>query len=137
MNWFTKNIVYSKSLQARKDLIEAWGGCEHCEEDPSKVYAVFYENDPWGREGHCLCESCYDKAIEEEGEEILTCHDCGAEHPKKEMRIWRWYDFYAAQGDEPIIVCPKCRVAEKHIQRVRKDEADMNDELDRYYGYED
>lgn len=137
MNWFTKNIVLSKSLQVRKDLIEEWGGCEHCEEDPSKVYAVSYENDPWGREGYCLCEDCYDKVLEEEDEEILTCHDCGAKHPRKEMRIWKWYDFHAPSGDEPIIVCPKCEIAEKHIKRVRKDRADMEEELDRYEAYEE
>lgn len=129
MNWFTKAIVVTKSLESKKELIDEWGGCIHVEEDPSKLYAISYENDSFGLEGYCLCKDCLDMQTSIEDEEILTCHDCGAEHPRKEMKEWRWYDFYAAQGDEALIICPKCRVADKHVARVKKDRKDMMDEL--------
>lgn len=45
---------------------------------------------------------------------------------------WRWYDFYAAQGDEPLTVCKECLVKPKHVSRVKKDRADAAAEREYY-----
>ena len=37
------------------------------------------------------------------------------------MRQWRWYDFYAPQGDEPLEICKCCWEAPKHQERMLRD----------------
>jgi hypothetical protein len=34
---------------------------------------------------------------------------------------WRWYDFYAAQGDEPYYICSLCWELPKHQTRMSND----------------
>jgi hypothetical protein len=128
MNWFTKSYVSGNSLKRKEELVTEWGGCEHVEADPSVMAVVAYENDSFGREGYCMCEACDTAADAEEGEREVTCTDCKGTFKQKETREWRWYDFYAAQGDEPYVLCEACRKAEKHLARVRKDQADYEKE---------
>jgi len=42
---------------------------------------------------------------------------------------WKWYDFYAAQGDEPLRICYACQKLAKHKTRVRRDREDYNAEF--------
>lgn len=136
MNWFTKNFVSNKSLEFKKASLDEWGGCEHVEEDPSKVHVITYENDTWGREGYCVCEDCYNKVVEEEQQVKYCCHDCKNMFTLESGGVlWKWYDFYPQQGDQPLPICSDCRQKPKHIERVRKDIQDYDEEMDRYNSY--
>jgi hypothetical protein len=42
---------------------------------------------------------------------------------QKDLTTWKWYDFYAAQGDEPLLLCKECRNGERHKKRVAEDRA--------------
>lgn len=132
MNWFTKTYCGTFPLERKVELLEEHGGCDHVENDPSLMFCVSYENDAWGREGYCMCQSCTENAEEAEGQEMVTCHDCGQEFQKKDTIEWRWYDFYAPQGDEPLTICEGCRHKETHLERRRRDRADLEEELDQY-----
>lgn len=129
MNWFTKTYVKTKSLQAKKELVTEHGGCEHVESDPSLLAVVSYENDSFGREGYCMCEACNDASVSEEDEEEVQCHDCKQTFKRKETIEWKWYDFHAPAGEEPLTICDACRKGEKHIARVRKDREDLEREM--------
>jgi len=129
MNWFTKSYVSARTLEAKKAFVAEHGGCEHVEADPSLLFCISYENDSFGREGYCMCDACDDLALEQEDNEDVVCTDCKGTFKKKDTREWRWYDFYAAQGDEPYVLCETCRRAEKHRERVRRDERDRIDEM--------
>ena len=99
------------------------GECEHVEHDCTTAYAVFCEDDSFGPVGrYVVCKDCYLKEKQEEDERIDYCQDCGKALPQKELRVWRWYDFYAAQGDEPLVICDECWKAPKHQWRLQKDE---------------
>lgn len=132
MNWFTKSRVGASSDAQKKSLVEEWGGCEHVSADHTKLFIVSYENDSFGREGYCLCEECYNKGIQVEDEEKHTCSDCRSTVAKKDGVVWKWYDFYAAQGDRPLFICNNCRTQEKHINRVEKDRRDYQEEMDHH-----
>jgi len=57
------------------------------------------------------------------------------ESDPKEVRLismWRWFDFYAPQGDEELPVCSTCWNEPKHKQRLAEDERARKDE-DAYY----
>lgn len=133
MNWFTKSHVSTISLEKKQSLVEEWGGCEHVISDPSSLYTVSYENDSFGREGWCSCEACEHANEDKEGEEEVMCSDCKGTFKKKDTTEWRWYDFYAAQGDEALVLCETCRRAEKHVERKRRDAEDCEEELNRPY----
>jgi hypothetical protein len=60
---------------------------------------------------------------------IVRCGDCGKDKFKYLTTEWRWFDFYAPQGDEPLVICDCCRKLPKHCERVRKDTADYNHEM--------
>lgn len=135
MNWFTKSYVSNNSLERKKQLFEEHGGCEHVEADPSVMAVVAYENDSFGREGYCLCEACDDLSVEHEDNEEHVCHDCKSCKPLKEGVMWKWYDFYAAQGDEPLFICNECRKKDTHINRVRRDRQDYEEEMDYHDRY--
>lgn len=130
MNWFTESYVLGNSLKHKTELVEEWGGCEHVEKDPSLLVVVKYENDPWGREGYCLCEQCSEESDKAEDEIEEICYDCGGVFKRKDTISWKWYDFYAPQGDEPLIICNDCRKKDKHIQRIVKDRIDRDNEFD-------
>ena len=132
MNWFTKEYVQSRTTAAKQALVNTHGGCEHVEADASLVSVVSYENDIWGKEGYCMCEACHEKVEEEEGNELVTCHDCHQHVPRKETIDWKWYDFYAPQGDMPLVICDTCRTKDTHQQRVARDRADYDREFGDY-----
>lgn len=132
MNWFTKSGVSHLDTDKKQALVTEHGGCEHVEADASKLHLVSYENDPWGREGHCLCQQCAEKIAEAEDNEPRHCSDCNETKLAKEGAEWRWYDFYAAQGDKPLWICSSCRTAEKHQNRVARDREDYEAEMGQY-----
>ena len=59
----------------------------------------------------------------------LDCDDCKQARARKDTIEWRWYDFYAPQGDEPLVICTECQSKPKHVKRVAKDEADYRYEM--------
>lgn len=130
MNWFTKSYVSSKTLENKKRIIDRSDDCcEHVAADPALLFAVHRENDSFGSESTCLCEACSGKVTEEEEAEEHVCADCGATFTLESGGVlWKWYDFYAAQGDEPRPICGACRTSERHLARVRKDRADYEEE---------
>lgn len=100
--------------------------CSHLEVG-QKAYRVIYEYDSFGTLGAwACCEACSEAADKAEDEENVICFDCGGEFQRQETHEWKPYDFYAAQGDEPLIICKTCRIAPKHLARVRNDEDNYN-----------
>lgn len=91
------------------------------------------ENDSFGIvSGYYCCQACKDEADREEGEELVYCADCGEEKKTKDTIRWKWYDFYAPQGDEPLIICNECADKEKHQARVTKDLESYEREMEYY-----
>lgn len=129
MNWFTQTVVASESLEKKIDLIDTWGGCEHVENAPNLLHIVLYENDSFGREGYCSCKDCHDAAKQEESNKTVWCHDGKHSVLKSDSIEWRWYDFYAAQGDEPLVLCRECAKGEVHRARVRQDQREYQEEF--------
>lgn len=64
--------------------------------------------------------------------ETEVCYDCKKPTFKKDGFEWKWYDFYAAQGDEPLFICNQCRKGEVHRHRVENDRRNAEEEEDRY-----
>lgn len=64
--------------------------------------------------------------------ETEVCHDCKKPFFKKDGIEWKWYDFYAAEGDEPLFICNQCRKGEVHRHRVESDRIDYEEEMGRY-----
>lgn len=107
--------------------------CEHVMNGTRLAYAVLCEDDSFGPlVRDVVCEACYDASREEEGSVIVVCHDCKERKPMRECFEWRWYDFYAPQGDEPYIICEECETKPAHLERVRRDNDQYNAEM-RYY----
>ncbi len=142
MNWLTAALVGNLSDDAKAEKVSKLDGiCKHVEQDSTKLYKISREHDSMGSESYGMCKECCDKAQEYEDNQEDTCHDCHGTFKMKELKEWRWYDFYAPQGDEPLLICDTCRQSEKHIERVRKDKADYDEEFgidddddDNYYG---
>lgn len=130
MNWFTQSHVETASLEKKKKLLEEWGGCDHVNEDPSKIVVVSYENDSFGREGYCICAECLEKSEQKELEEEHCCHDCKQSFPLKDGVLWKEWNFDPRDGSEPIFICNSCRTKEAHITRVRNDKADYEAEVE-------
>ena len=114
MNWFTRG--------AATKVGEFDDVCEHVEQDESLAAFYSQENDSFGIvDRYVMCKECSDaqeKALEEE---LVGCRDCGIQKPAKEITAWRWYDFYAPQGDEAVNVCDACWKQPKHIERMEDD----------------
>lgn len=107
--------------------------CEHVKVG-ERAYRAVYESDCCGTVGvYACCKECSENLDKQEDEELVTCDDCGQEFQRKDTSEWKPYDFYAPQGDEPMIICKACRIADKHLARCRKDRADYNAE----FGYDD
>ena len=79
------------------------------------------------------CPSCIQKDNEAYENELVGCCDCKTLKPRKEIRSWRWYDFYAGQGDTPWNICTDCWGKPKHQYRMAKDAEDRAQEM-RYLG---
>lgn len=118
MNWFTTTHAAGFPNEKKKQQVDEWGGCEHVENDPSLLHIISYENDSFGREGYCMCKECWEAAQKAQAEEMVTCQDCHQIVPSKDTISWRWYDFYAPSGDEPLIICSDCLIREKHKKRI-------------------
>lgn len=145
MNWFTETVVSNKTKEekdkiARKLLDNC---CDHVNEGSQPLYGYKAEHDSFGFESYGMCEACWTEAKEQEMKEEITCRDCKKRHPKSEVLLWKWYDFYAAQGDEPIPVCHGCLKKPVHQARMKQDLEDYewefrrdnknNEDDDRYW----
>lgn len=130
MNWFTNRVISGNSAKHKQELLDQDGGCEHVVADINLAFEYRAENDSCGVVSSWVCcKECSDAADQAEGEEERVCSDCGKTHKAKDGISWKWYDFYAPQGDEPLEICNECRKAEKHIERVRRDREDYEQEM--------
>lgn len=129
MNWFTKEYAASQSEAKKTKMLAENDCCEHVSANPALLYVTSFENDPWGREGHCSCEECFNKATEEDGCEEVVCHDCKETKVKSQTREWTWYDFYKPQGDVPLCICDTCLTGTTHTSRVSQDKYDYEQEM--------
>lgn len=122
---FISTTTFSDEVMSGTDF------CDHVTaEDLSKGVGYFYERDSFGLVfSEICCQECKDKAKAKEAEVIVQCGDCKQSFPRKLTTEWRWYDFYAAQGDIPSIVCNTCWTAETHQQRMARDARDYNEEM--------
>jgi len=116
---YTTNVVAVRCWLGddRSDL------CEHVTADSSCAHGLYSEDDSFGPLiRSVMCKQCYEAAIQERDSELTRCHDCGKDLPLRDVFPWRWYDFYAAQGDEPLHICNSCWDKPKHVARMRKDD---------------
>ncbi len=105
--------------------------CEHVEKDRTVAYRVYREDDTFGPVGrHVVCKECFEK--EEDQPFHSPCEDCGQLKPSSEMKSWKWYDYYAPQGDEPLYICVECIKLPKHLERKRRDDEERQKEDDYY-----
>lgn len=124
MNWFTHSHHSTGQV-----LIEYNDSCVHMDENLEQPCVLSKENDSFGFEGYLMCIPCWEKAQAEVAEELCGCRDCKKQVPRGEGIEWRWYDFYAPQGDEAMFICGDCTKLDKHLQRVAKDRRDRDIEL--------
>ncbi|BAQ02689.1 hypothetical protein AVU38_gp161 [Ralstonia phage RSL2] len=129
MNWFTRGIIVG-DVEHKQKLIAEDSACEHVEADVNLATVIRREMDSFGPvSSFVCCKACDEKADEEEGNEECHCADCKLTVKKKDGFEWRWYDFYAAQGDEPLFICNACKELDKHKARVARDDADRRAEF--------
>jgi hypothetical protein len=129
MNWFTKENVAHLALEKKHILIGENDCCDHVNNDHSLLHRVSYENDSFGKEGYGVCKDCAEKHDLEEGGKKVICKDCKTEVAVKDTITWKWYDFYAAQGDIPLIICRECTNKGTHLRRVQRDREDQDEEF--------
>lgn len=143
MNWESKSRSQDELIRALDD--ERSDLCEHVQQvfpaqdghetrvGPimrDKAYGILKEDDSFGPVvRYVVCKACWEKAKQEQEEQKVHCNDCGQEKMAKDTISWKWYDFYAPQGDEPLTICTDCMVLPKHKQRVEKDNKDRRDEF--------
>lgn len=123
---FTATTIFSSEVINGADF------CKHVNKKSAatKGAGFFYERDSFGYVFvEIVCGTCREKGLREIAESMVVCADCGKEHPQKETRQWRWYDFYAPQGDEPRIVCNTCWALPQHVDRMARDKADYDNEF--------
>lgn len=130
MNWFVKRAV---KVGSKEDLDakfpNGWSACDHVMADPSLAVRAVAECDSFGSDDpYIMCQACADASEEV----MVVCHDCHREVPQKNTVEWRWYDFYAPQGDEPLTICNECLEKDRHKRRVQQDEDDRKEE-ESYY----
>jgi hypothetical protein len=130
MNWFTQSIIVGSSGAAKKELAEQDSACEHVEKDIDLAYGNHRENDSFGTVGsYVCCKACHEKIMTEKGEEKCSCSDCKQVVKRSEGFRWRWYDFYAPQGDVALFICDACKDKPTHVARVQRDDADRDSEF--------
>ena len=101
--------------------------CDHVQAG-TEGYAVFCEDDTFGPVmRNVVCKPCYDEAQEELHYE--PCYDCKERKKHKEILQWKWYDYYAPQGDEPLYICTACWMLPKHEARMAADREEEDDEM--------
>lgn len=126
MNWLGETSDLKRWL--KDDCSER---CEHVDSDPGTAYSVFTEDDSFGPVlRYIVCRPCYEKAKQEKNDEKHVCHDCGKSVRWAEGNTWKWYDFYAEQGDQPMFLCFACYDAPKHQDRMARDREEERKELD-------
>ncbi len=127
MNWITTESVQQGLQDPHTDK------CEHVRKNQQLAYVTRSERDSFGTvDSVVLCQACADAEREAMGAEKVQCHDCNKLYPRRETISWRWYDFYAPQGDEPLIICRLCQHDRRHIRRVERDDAARNREMSMY-----
>lgn len=131
-NWFTEESLANATEEVRiKKAHNIEDECEHVQNHPEMLYVISRENDSFGIVGeYGMCQSCYRQMKENINNEKVICHDCHQTVNKGDTISWKWYDFYAPQGDEPMIICNHCRTLPKHKQRVIKDREEYEEEIE-------
>lgn len=133
MNWFTQSHIAHLSAKRKLALSMEDSCCEHVEADPSCAVTVRREMDSFGPvSSYVVCTACDDKACEEEDNREYTCYDCGKEFPLKGGTLYKWWGFYAPQGDEELPVCNHCRIQPKHLARLKRDREEEEADRDQY-----
>jgi hypothetical protein len=103
--------------------------CEHVAAKTAPPYIVRCEDDSFGPVcRNVICRVCYEADQEQEDNEEVVCQDCHKRVAKKDSREWRWYDFYAAQGDEPLVICNTCWHEPAHKARRAEDQKASQEE---------
>jgi hypothetical protein len=104
----------------------------------AQAYASLNEDDSFGPlTRYVVCLDCYTQHIEDHNNQKTCCQDCKQLKLNRDMRQWKWYDFYAAQGDEPMDICNECWTQPKHVNRMAKDKADYRAEMASYDDQDD
>lgn len=128
MNWFKHDYPTPGKLVVIDDA-----ACEHCENDITQAFVIAKEMDSFGPvSSHVMCKACFAIAKEEEGKEKVTCMYCKETILKSASKEWRWYDFYAAQGDEPTVLCQACYDSPRHQSRMARDRQEYEEEMASY-----
>lgn len=121
-----------------KAIVAGAEECEHVTKGTAKAFALFCEDDSFGPVHRYLaCKACHDEEKAKDDASIVVCADCRGKKLKSQTRKWRWYDFYAAQGDIPTIICLDCWNKPAHQQRMAEDQEDRREEEMRLEGSED
>jgi hypothetical protein len=128
MNWS------GKSLDVRQ--VQTWLNapesdlCEHVAAQPALAFALLKEDDSFGPVVRAVvCKDCDARHEEDEAAQLRTCQDCHTAVRAEAGLEWRWYDFYAAQGDEALFLCLGCWKAPKHQARRARDREDEAEEF--------
>lgn len=130
MNWFTNKVIAGNSTKYKAEKASDDACCEHVEADPSVAFMQHMEQDSFGMvASYVCCEACNQEFEDYEDNIEHTCYDCKSKFKAKDGIAWKWYDFYAPQGDDPLYICNTCRTKPKHLERVRKDRADYEEEF--------
>lgn len=125
------NITYGNASSLSSDVLERADRCVHAQVDLSLGVKYSMESDTFGILEVCVqCKTCFEETKRQD--RLNHCHYCGAE---KETDQWRWYDFYAPQGDVPLEVCSDCWDGPAHQRRISRD--NDNYEMDRDYSGND
>lgn len=129
MTWFTYG---TPDRLCKEDLIHA-DKCEHVEEDMGLATKYSMESDSFGPVGiYIQCEECFEETKRQD--RLNHCYYCNEE---KETREWKWYDFYAPQGDEALEVCSECWDKPEHQRRIDLDIIDCREEEGHYSEQDD
>ncbi len=116
MNWSVRSV--------RKIVGPCDDHCEHLKEGDT-AYIIHEERDSFGTVcAYAECAACAEQRHNDEQEKQVVCCDCKQRFRVADTREWCWYDFYAPQGDEALVLCHTCWKAPKHVARMLKDEED-------------
>lgn len=129
MNWIGRSSDVARWIDdERSDL------CDHVEADRTLAKTVITEDDTFGPVIRFVCCAfCAENEITERDKELHVCEDCNKSLPRIQGEFWRWYDFYAPQGDEPLFICLTCKNLPTHRNRVTRDREMMEAERGKYY----
>lgn len=127
------NVISTSVITAALLAHECTEFCDHVQVNKSLAYVSLNEDDGFGPlSRYVVCKPCYEKAQQEYAEQSTYCDDCKQYKKNSQMRQWRWFDFYAAQGDEPVDICKECWELPKHEKRMSNDRAERQADDDYY-----